>query len=173
MTACVTVPVHTVIDSPVGPLTAVAEGEALTGLYFARHRRRHRLPDVGPLVEPGELFRAVESQLRDYFAGRRREFDFPLAPRGDAFSQSVWALLRGIPYGETRSYGQLAQALGRRGAAQSVGAANGANPISIIVPCHRVIGADGSLTGYAGGLDRKRFLLELERPAAEDDGRLF
>lgn len=173
MTVAVTNPVHTVIDSPVGALTLVAEKDALTGIYFAIHRRRDRLPDFGELVSSSALFAAAARELREYFAGERKGFDLPLAPRGDEFQQSVWAQLRQIPYGVTRTYGDLARAIGRPGAAQAVGAANGANPISIVVPCHRVIGADGSLTGYAGGLDRKRFLLELERPAAEDDGRLF
>lgn len=173
MTVAVSVPVHTVIDSPVGALTLVAEDAALTGIYFAIHRRRDRLPDFGELVSSSGLFGDAARQLGEYFAGDRRVFDLPLAPRGDQFQQSVWAQLRQIPYGQTRSYGDLAKAIGRPGAAQAVGAANGANPLSIVVPCHRVLGADGSLTGYAGGLGRKRFLLELERPAADVEGRLF
>lgn len=173
MTVAVSAPVHTVIDSPVGALTLVAEDEALTGIYFAIHRRRDRLPDFGELVSSSGLFADAARQLGEYFAGYRRVFALPLAPRGDEFQQSVWAQLRQIPYGATRSYGDLAKAIGRPGAAQAVGAANGANPLSIVVPCHRVIGADGSLTGYAGGLDRKRFLLELERPDADVEGRLF
>ncbi|ANZ41705.1 cysteine methyltransferase [Lentzea guizhouensis] len=161
---------HTVIDSPIGPLTAVGEGEALLGLYFDGHLRTPRL-DRGPRVTTG--FDEVRRQLGEYFAGTRRTFDLVLAPRGSAFEKSVWALLTSIPYGETRTYGQLAAELGDPGAAQAVGNANGWNPISIIVPCHRVVGSRGSLTGYAGGLQRKRFLLELEEPPAEEDGRLF
>ena len=173
MTVAVTAPIHTIIDSPVGALTLVGEADALTGIYFAIHRRRDRLPDFGESISGSDLFDETTQQLGEYFAGEREAFDLPLAPRGDAFQQSVWEQLRTIPYGVTRTYGDLARAIGRPGAAQAVGAANGANPLSIVVPCHRVIGADGSLTGYAGGLDRKRFLLELERPAAADDGRLF
>jgi methylated-DNA-[protein]-cysteine S-methyltransferase len=118
-------------------------------------------------------FEPVTRQLGEYFAGTRREFDLELAPRGSAFERAVWRLLTKIPYGETRTYGQLAAELGDLGAAQAVGNANGWNPISIIVPCHRVIGASGGLTGYAGGTARKRFLLSLEEPPADEDGRLF
>ena len=118
-------------------------------------------------------FEAVEKQLGEYFAGTRREFDLELAPRGSAFERQVWALLTKIPFGETRTYGQLAAELGDPGAAQAVGNANGWNPISVIVPCHRVVGTSGSLTGYAGGLTRKRFLLSLEEPPADEVGRLF
>lgn len=173
MTALVSATVHTVIDTPLGPLTLVGEAGALTGIYFAPHRRRDRLPDFGLATTGEPVLEAAAHQLGEYFRRERRDFDLPLAPDGDEFQQSVWALLRQIPYGETRSYGDLARAVGRPGAAQAVGWANGSNPLSIVVPCHRVIGSDGSLTGYAGGLDRKRFLLELERPPAEDDGRLF
>lgn len=105
-------------------------------------------------------------QLREYFAGERHEFDLPLAPAGTDFQRRVWAVLREIPYGHTTSYGQVAARLGMApGASRAVGAANGANPIAIVVPCHRVVGADGTLTGYAGGLERKRTLLDLERAA--------
>jgi methylated-DNA-[protein]-cysteine S-methyltransferase len=162
---------HTVAGSPVGPLTLVRDGSALIGLYFDGHRRTPRLPDLGPRVDEG--FDAVTTQLGEYFAGTRREFELELAPRGSSFERAVWRLLTKIPYGETRTYGQLAVELGDLGAAQAVGNANGWNPISIIVPCHRVIGASGSLTGYAGGTDRKRFLLSLEEPPADEDGRLF
>ncbi|MGW6446235.1 methylated-DNA--[protein]-cysteine S-methyltransferase [Lentzea sp. NPDC055074] len=162
---------HTVVDSPVGPLTLVAEGESLLGLYFDGHLRTPRLTDLGPRTDTG--FDEARRQLDEYFAGQRREFDLDLAPRGSAFERSVWKLLTAIPYGETRTYGQLAAELGDPAGAQAVGNANGWNPISIIVPCHRVVGARGSLTGYAGGLTRKRFLLELEEPPAEEDGRLF
>jgi methylated-DNA-[protein]-cysteine S-methyltransferase len=162
---------HSVVSSPVGPLTLVGDGTALTGLYFDGHQRTPRLTGWGPRTDDG--FDAAARQLGEYFAGTRRQFDLELAPRGSAFERQVWALLTTIPYGETRSYGQLAAQLGDPGAAQAVGSANGWNPISIIVPCHRVVGTGGSLTGYAGGLHRKRFLLSLEEPPAADGGRLF
>lgn len=162
---------HTIVDSPVGPLTLVGDGGVLIGLYFDGHRRTPRLADSGPRVDGG--FDAVIRQLDEYFAGTRKEFDLDLAPRGSAFEKQVWTLLTKIPYGETRTYGQLAAELGDPGAAQAVGNANGWNPISIIVPCHRVVGTGGNLTGYAGGLSRKRFLLSLEEPPAAEDGRLF
>ncbi|HEX5407237.1 MAG TPA: methylated-DNA--[protein]-cysteine S-methyltransferase [Pseudonocardiaceae bacterium] len=162
---------HTVIESPVGDLTVVAAEGAITGLYFARHLRAPARDAIGVHTDTG--FTEVARQLDEYFAGTRTEFDLPLAPVGNDFQQRVWALLTTIPYGETRSYGDLARSLGDPGLAQAVGSANGRNPISIIVPCHRVVGADGSLTGYAGGLDRKRYLLELEEPAEVAAGRLF
>ena len=162
---------HTVVDSPVGELTLVADGDALIGLYFDGHRRKPRLDGLGPRDDRG--FGEAVRQLNEYFAGERTEFDLPLAPRGSEFELKVWGLLTKIPFGETRTYGQLAAELGDPGAAQAVGNANGWNPISIVVPCHRVIGASGGLTGYAGGVDRKRFLLGLEEPPADEDGRLF
>jgi methylated-DNA-[protein]-cysteine S-methyltransferase len=162
---------HTIVHSPVGPLTLVGDGAALIGLYFEGHLRTPRLTDRGPRVDVG--FDAPVQQLGEYFAGTRREFDLDLAPRGSPFEKQVWALLTHIPYGQTRTYGQLAADLGDPGAAQAVGNANGWNPISIIVPCHRVVGTSGSLTGYAGGLNRKRFLLSLEEPPAAEHGRLF
>ncbi|EWM10854.1 methylated-DNA--[protein]-cysteine S-methyltransferase [Kutzneria sp. 744] len=161
---------HTITDSPVGPLTLVADGAALIGLYFDGHSRTPRIP-LGPRDDSG--FSEAITQLREYFAGTRTTFDLELAPRGSAFELAVWDQLVKIPYGETRTYGQLALALGDPAGAQAVGNANGWNPISIIVPCHRVVGSGGRLTGYAGGLSRKRFLLSLEEPPAEDLGRLF
>lgn len=151
---------HTVMDSPLGALTLVGDGEALTGIYFEGHLRGPSPDALGPRDPAG--FEEAERQLQEYFAGERQSFDLPLAPRGEPFQQRVWRLLRQIPYGETRSYGRLAHELGSPGLAQAVGAANGRNPLSVVVPCHRVVGADGSLTGYAGGLERKRRLLELE-----------
>lgn len=148
--------VHTVIESPLGALLAVADGDELVGLHFAD---RTREPD-GPRVDGA--FAETARQLREYFAGQRRGFDLPLAPRGSAFQLRVWQALERIPYGRTRSYGELARQLGCPGAAQAVGAANGSNPLAVVVPCHRVVGADGALTGYAGGLERKRRLLDLE-----------
>jgi methylated-DNA-[protein]-cysteine S-methyltransferase len=162
---------HTVTASPIGDLTLVADGSALIGLYFEGHSRTPRLPSLGPRVDDG--FDDAIAQLGEYFAGRRTRFELELAPRGSRFEQQVWAELRKIPYGETRTYGQLAVAMGDPRGAQAVGNANGWNPISIVVPCHRVVGADGRLTGYAGGLARKRFLLALEEPPAADLGRLF
>jgi methylated-DNA-[protein]-cysteine S-methyltransferase len=161
---------HTITDSPVGPLTLVADGAALIGLYFDGHGRTPRVA-LGERDDAG--FAEAISQLGEYFAGTRTTFDLELAPRGSAFELAVWQQLLKIPYGETRTYGQLAVAFGDPSGAQAVGNANGWNPISIIVPCHRVVGASGQLTGYAGGLSRKRFLLSLEEPPAEDLGRLF
>ena len=168
-------PTHVVTPSPIGPLTIVAEDGRVTHLLMDAATHRPEEPDV--FGEPGdaadEPFTSTVAQLADYFAGTRTDFDLPLSPRGDDFHQRVWALLRAIPYGETRSYGDLAVALGDRHLAQAVGTANGRNPIAVVVPCHRVIGADGSLVGYGGGLDRKRFLLALEEPPADEVGRLF
>jgi methylated-DNA-[protein]-cysteine S-methyltransferase len=162
---------HTVIASPLGGLTAVAEDGVLSGLYFDGHLRAPGPEGLGVRTESG--FDEVRRQLGEYFAGERTRFELSLAPRGDEFQQSVWRLLMEIPFGETRSYGDLARQLGNVSLAQAVGAANARNPVSVIVPCHRVVGADGRLTGYAGGLDRKRFLLDLEEPAARKAARLF
>jgi len=157
---------HTVIDSAVGPLTVVAEDGAIAGLYMDLQRHR---PDEDELGEPdprgrqSEPFKAAADQLDAYFAGELTTFDLPLAPRGSGFQQRVWAALQQIPYGQTASYGELAERIGSRGAARAVGLANGKNPIGIVIPCHRVVGSNGSLTGYGGGLDRKRQLLDLER----------
>jgi len=156
---------HTVIDSVVGTLTLVAEEGAIVGLYMDLQRHR---PDDDKLGEPdprgreAEPFKAAADQLDAYFAGELTHFDLPLAPRGSEFQQRVWAALQEIPYGRTESYGELAERIGSPGGARAVGLANGKNPIGIIIPCHRVVGADGSLTGYGGGLDRKKQLLDLE-----------
>jgi methylated-DNA-[protein]-cysteine S-methyltransferase len=165
---------HVVLPSPVGPLTVVAEDGAITHVHLGEAKHGPVDDELGvPAEADEEPLAAAAAQLAAYFAGDLREFDLPLAPRGDTFHQRVWALLREIPYGQTRSYGDLARALGDRNLAQAVGTANGRNPIAIVIPCHRVIGSDGSLVGYAGGLDRKRFLLALEEPSAGDAGRLF
>jgi methylated-DNA-[protein]-cysteine S-methyltransferase len=156
---------HVVIDSPVGELTLVARDGALAGLYFAEHARRPDPVLFGCRRSAG--FEAAIEQLDEYFRGERTRFELALAPRGTDFQQRVWALLQRIPYGRTRTYGQLAAALGDPGLAREVGWANGRNPLSVIVPCHRVVGADGGLVGYAGGLERKRFLLELEGAAGQ------
>jgi methylated-DNA-[protein]-cysteine S-methyltransferase len=151
---------HTVVDSPVGPLTLVDEDGALAGLYL--HDARHRPLDgaFGPRAD--DVLPAARAQLAAYFAGELREFDLPLATTGTPFQQEVWAALRSVPYGRTCTYGELAAAVGRPAAVRAVGAANGRNPLSVVVPCHRVVGAGGALTGYAGGLERKAYLLALE-----------
>lgn len=154
---------HTVVDSPIGPLTLVAVDGDLAGLYMGLHRHRPAAETFGER-DPAP-FTTVIRQLEEYFAGRRTEFDLPLAPAGTPFQHTVWAALREIPYGRTESYGHLAERIGRPGAARAVGLANGRNPVSIIVPCHRVVGATGALTGYGGGLDRKRQLLDFEQGA--------
>ncbi len=154
---------HVVLASPVGPLTLVAENGELTGLYFGTHQHAPSLDSLGAPGDPAAApFAAAASQLAAYFAGELTSFDLPLAPAGSEFQLSVWAALRTIPYGQTRSYGQLARQIGRSTASRAVGLANGRNPIAVVIPCHRVIGSDGSLTGYGGGLDRKRYLLDLE-----------
>lgn len=160
---------HTVVDSPCGPLTLVAEDGCLVGLYMAGQRHRPAESAFGARVECSEQapFAAAARQLGEYFAGRRRTFDLPLRLDGTPFQQRVWAALREIPYGQTRTYGDLARHIGRPAASRAVGLANGRNPIGIIVPCHRVVGSGGSLTGYGGGLARKQALLEHEgAPAA-------
>lgn len=158
-----TSPRWTEIASPLGPLTLTGDGEGLTGLYMSEHRHRPPLPP-GAVRDDGAFAPAV-AQLEEYFAGARRAFALPLAAGGTPFQKRVWAALEQIPYGETTSYGALAASLGRPGAARAVGLANGRNPISIVVPCHRVVGSGGRLTGYGGGLERKERLLELERSA--------
>jgi methylated-DNA-[protein]-cysteine S-methyltransferase len=154
---------YTTMTSPIGDLLLVGDGTALTRLHMLEAPR-----PVTPSPEwrrEDEPFADVARQLSEYFAGGRREFDLPLALQGNDFELRVWAALREIPYGETVSYGQIAREIGAPTAARAVGLANGRNPISVIVPCHRVIGADGSLTGYGGGLPRKRYLLDLEAGA--------
>ncbi|MEU3210439.1 methylated-DNA--[protein]-cysteine S-methyltransferase [Nocardiopsis alba] len=152
---------YATMDSPWGELLLFGDGESLGGVWtLSKDESPRRIPegwiaDAAPFVE-------VERQLNAYFAGELREFDLPLAPAGTAWQLRVWRALTTIPYGETTGYGRLAEELGRPTASRAVGTANGRNPISVIVPCHRVIGADGSLTGYAGGLERKRHLLSLE-----------
>jgi methylated-DNA-[protein]-cysteine S-methyltransferase len=154
---------HMVIDSPYGPLTLVADDGALCGLYMVG--QRHRPPEENFGERDDAPFGEVSEQLRAYFSGELKDFSLELSLHGTPFQRSVWEQLRLIPYGETRSYGELADALGNPGASRAVGLANGRNPIGIIVPCHRVVGANGGLTGYGGGLDRKRRLLDFERGA--------
>ena len=166
---------HAVIDSPLGELALVAADDALTGLYFRHHWYRPADDTLGPRVdaESDELLERAEAQLTDYLAGDRTDFDLPIAVRGDAAQRRVWRLLTTIPYGETVTYGELAATLADGTTAQEVGQAVGRNPLSIIVPCHRVVGKNGQLTGYAGGLKRKQFLLELEESSEVKAARLF
>ncbi|MEU6119672.1 methylated-DNA--[protein]-cysteine S-methyltransferase [Streptomyces sp. NPDC047117] len=158
-------PTHTVMTgTPVGPLTLVARDGMLTGLYMTDQRHRPPQESFGHPEEPGtEPFATTIAQLRAYFAGELTVFDLPLRLDGTPFQQRVWAALREIPYGATVSYGALADRLGKPSAARAVGLANGKNPVGIIVPCHRVVGTGGDLTGYGGGLERKRHLLDFER----------
>lgn len=152
---------YTTIDSPVGRLLLAGDGSTLRLLWFVNGR--HVATPDPTWTEAPRAFRDVASQLSAYFAGRLRAFDVPLDPGGTPFQSRVWRALLDIPYGETESYGALARRIGDAKAVRAVGLANGANPISIIIPCHRVIGANGSLTGYGGGLPIKRALLALER----------
>lgn len=145
------------VDTPLGPMLAAARGDALVELRFIA-------PDAPVAVEAAAspALDTLERELGAYFRGELRRFSVPLRPEGSLFQLRVWAALLEIPFGETRSYQQLARALGRADAVRAVGSANAENPIAVVVPCHRVIGADGSLTGYAGGLERKRWLLDHE-----------
>jgi methylated-DNA-[protein]-cysteine S-methyltransferase len=163
--------VHTVVDSPVGELTLVADDEVLIGVYFHSHWYRPDPATFGPRVDDG--FQDAVRQLAEYFAGQRQRFHLPVEARGDDFQHRVWDLLDQIPYGQTTTYGDLARRLGDPALARDVGAAVGRNPLCIVVPCHRVVGANGALTGYAGGLKRKQFLLDLEEPAEVKSARLF
>lgn len=157
---------HVIVPSLIGPLTLVAAGGQLTGLYQDAQRHRPQSASFGMPGDPrDEPFAAAGRQLAAYFAGQLTEFDLPLSPAGTDFQHRAWAALQTIPYGETWTYGQLAEKIGSASAIRAVGLANGKNPISLVIPCHRVIGSDGSLTGYGGGLERKRFLLDLESAA--------
>ncbi len=151
---------YTLFDSPIGELLAVGDGVAVTRLHMQGGRTRGLLDPAWRRDDA--WFGDLRGQLDEYFAGERQEFSVPLAPVGGVFERRVWEELLAIPYGSTASYGQIAARVGAPGAARAVGLANGRNPIAVIVPCHRVIGADGSLTGYGGGLERKRLLLDLE-----------
>ncbi len=152
----------TVVASPIGDLLLTSDGHGLTGLYMSPHKGRPEIDHATRREDP--VFDDVISELDAYFAGRRETFDIQLCPAGTPFQLRVWAELSRIPYGETISYAELARRVGSPNGFCAVGQANGRNPISVIVPCHRVIGADGSLAGYGGGADRKRFLLDLESP---------
>lgn len=159
---------HTLVDSPLGELTLVFDDDVLTGLYFSHHWYRPDTRTFGDFVADGVP--SVRRELAEYFAGERTEFDVPMNAVGDEFQHRVWKLISRIPYGGTTTYGEMAAELGDPALARDVGAAIGRNPLCIVIPCHRVVGKDGKLTGYAGGLERKRFLLELEEG---DAGRLF
>jgi methylated-DNA-[protein]-cysteine S-methyltransferase len=152
----------TYVDSPIGRLLLSCDGESLTGVYMDVPSKPPREMRGWVMDANANPLPAAVRQLNEYFAGTRRDFDLPLRLQGTPFQQRVWKSLTEIPYGETWSYGELAKRIGNPNASRAVGLANGRNPISILVPCHRVIGADGSLTGYGGGLDRKRWLLAHE-----------
>lgn len=161
------------IDSPLGVLTALQRDGALIGLYM--HEQRHAPAPQSNWHPTNAPFAALRRQLAEYFSGQRTTFDLRLAPNGTAFQKKVWQRLLQIPYGQTHSYGQLAEQLGNAGAARAVGLANGRNPIGIVIPCHRVVGSQGALTGYGGGLERKRWLLAHEQglQASGPQRRLF
>jgi methylated-DNA-[protein]-cysteine S-methyltransferase len=146
------------LDSPVGTLRLWSNGRQLVQIDWSAPKTA----PAGTRQQSDAVLQRGGEQLEEYFAGKRKTFDLPLAPRGTAFQQSVWQALAGIPWGQWRSYGDIARAIGRPRAVRAVGAANGRNPLPIVVPCHRVVGSDGSLTGFAGGLEMKRYLLELE-----------
>jgi methylated-DNA-[protein]-cysteine S-methyltransferase len=148
------------VESPIGPLTLIARDGVLT--HLSMHDARHSTPPPDDAIVDDAWFKDVASQLDAYFAGELTAFELDLELLGTTFQKGVWSQLNEIPYGETISYGELARRVGNPNASRAVGLANGRNPIAVIVPCHRVIGADGSLTGYGGGLDRKTWLLDLE-----------
>ena len=154
-----------VLATPFGPMTATARGESITSLLFGAEGEA-----LSGTSEEQTLLERLEAELKEYAQGRRRNFDLPLNPEGTPFQRQVWEQLKGIPYGERKTYGALAAALGKPAAARAVGAACGKNPIVVLIPCHRVVGRDGSLTGYSalGGTETKRRLLELEQKFAEE-----
>lgn len=155
--------VYMYMDSPVGVLKLVAHDQALVAVMW--DNEDHKRVRLAELIEDRQhpMLHKVKQQLEEYFAGQRQQFDLPLDFQGTAFQQQVWQALLSIPYGETRTYKEIAVQLGNEKAVRAVGAANGKNPISIIAPCHRVIGSSGALVGFAGGLDKKQILLSLEQ----------
>lgn len=165
---------HAVVPGSLGEITIVASADAVVGLYFPQHWSLSQSADFGPRTEAAAdpLLQLAQEQLTEYLGGKRTSFELPIVTHGTDLEEKVWALLRELPFGSTTSYGELAQKLGNKKLAQAVGRAVGHNPVSIFIGCHRVMGADGSLTGFAGGLERKRFLLELENPEIAA-GRLF
>lgn len=166
---------HATVDTVIGELTLVAADDAVIGVYFPQHWTGATRAGRGVEVDAQDdaILTRAASQLREYLAGERTEFALETRADGDDFQCRVWKILDGIPFGETTTYGDIAAELGDKALARAVGKAVGANPLSIIVGCHRVLGADGSLTGYAGGLRRKRFLLSLEEGRPATAGRLF
>jgi methylated-DNA-[protein]-cysteine S-methyltransferase len=156
---------HVVVGSPIGPLTLVRDETGLTGVYYPGHWTRPDRNSFGPQVDSSDDhgFDEAIAQLIEYFAGERRDFDLPLNPRGSDRARQVWQLIAEIPYGQTTSYGELARRFDGDLDPRDLGGFVGQNPLSILIPCHRVVGSTGKLTGYAGGLDRKRYLLELEK----------
>jgi methylated-DNA-[protein]-cysteine S-methyltransferase len=165
---------HTTIESTLGEITLAAKDDALAGIYFEHHRHPPTREALGEsvAVEDDPLLERAARELGEYLDGQRRSFDVPITLGGNPFQARVWELLQTIPYGETTTYGALADQLGDRRLARAVGRAVGQNPVSVFVPCHRVVGHDGKLTGYAGGLDRKRHLLTLEHPRVPIAGTL-
>jgi len=166
---------HVLVTTALGELTIVASGGAITGLYFEDHLRRPGQVAFGAEVQLSEdkLLADAAAQVQEYLAGARHDFFLPFDVAGDAFQHAVWSIVAEIPFGGTTTYGAIAERLGDKTLSRSVGKAVGANPLCIFVPCHRVLGANGQLTGYAGGLRRKQALLELEEPARAGAGRLF
>ncbi len=154
--------VYKLMDSPVGRLTLVGSDDGLAAILWENDRPGRVRLNIAAEDRDHAVLLEAERQLREYFAGRRKQFELPLAPAGTPFQQKVWDALLKIPFGETRSYSQIARQIGHPGAARAVGAANGRNPLSIVAPCHRVIGSTGKLTGFAGGLETKSHLLTLE-----------
>ncbi len=152
---------YSYVDSPIGPLLLAGDGEALSLIAFSRGKKSRGAEQDWQRRD--DVFGQARRELGEYFDGRRRDFDLPLRPEGTEFQRDVWDALRTIPYGATCSYADIARKIGRPKASRAVGMANGSNPLPIVVPCHRVIGANGSLTGFGGGIETKRFLLELER----------
>jgi methylated-DNA-[protein]-cysteine S-methyltransferase len=152
---------YTYLDTPIGTLLIAGDGEAVRRIDFPKNGNKST-PAEGWTESAGGPVGAAVKQLREYFAGKRADFDLPLAPEGTEFQRTVWRNLQDIPYGETISYGELAKRVGNPKASRAVGAANGQNPIPIVIPCHRVIGANGKLTGFGGGLPTKEALLGLE-----------
>lgn len=147
------------LDTPIGPLSIIASDKAVTAIRFGEKTDT----PASPPTDASPLLKQVASELGEYFAGNRHSFTFPVEPAGTPFQQAVWSALQTIPCGQTRTYKQIAEQIGRPAACRAVGMANNRNPIPVVIPCHRVVGSDGKLTGYAGGLDIKDFLLRLEK----------
>lgn len=166
---------HAIVDTELGDVTLVAADDFLVGLYFPQHWYKPSEDRFGPRVDArlDVILDAARTQLTEYLRGDRTSFQLPTAAAGNPFQQRIWAMLTEIPFGETTTYGDLAGRLGDRSLSQAVGQAVGHNPLSVVIPCHRVVGKDAKITGYAGGLTRKRLLLELEEPSLAKAGKLF